>query len=53
MIPDYLRDEFVLRLSSPRLQSRKLKAICRLLEIDLDAAPKSDAATTCAECPHE
>jgi hypothetical protein len=38
MIPDYLRDEFVLRLSSPRLQSRKLKAICRLLEIDLDAA---------------
>ena len=38
MIPDYLRDEIVLRLASARLSARKLKAICRLLEIDLDAA---------------
>jgi hypothetical protein len=38
MIPDYLRDEIVLRLSSPRLPPRKLRAICRLLEIDLDGA---------------
>lgn len=38
MIPDYLRDEIVLRLSSRRLHRSKLKAICRLLEIDFDAA---------------
>jgi hypothetical protein len=38
MIPDYLRDEIVLRLSARRLHRSKLKAICRLLEIDLDAA---------------
>jgi hypothetical protein len=38
MIPDYLRDEIVLRLSSRHLQRSKLKAICRLLEIDLDRA---------------
>jgi hypothetical protein len=38
VIPTYVRDEIVLRLTSPRLQHRKLKAICRLLEIDLDAA---------------
>jgi hypothetical protein len=38
VIPTYVRDELVLRLTSPRLQHRKLKAICRLLEIDLDAA---------------
>jgi hypothetical protein len=38
MPPEYIRDELVLRLSSPRLSPRKLKAICRILEIDLDAA---------------
>jgi hypothetical protein len=38
MIPDYLRDELVLRLSSSQLHRSKLKSICRLLEIDLDAA---------------
>jgi hypothetical protein len=38
MIPTYVVDELVLRLSSPRLRLSKLKAICRLLEIDLDAA---------------
>ncbi|WP_196232970.1 hypothetical protein [Sphingomonas segetis] len=38
MIPDYLRDEIVLRVTSSRLHRTKLKAICRALEIDLDAA---------------
>lgn len=38
MIPTYLRDEIVLRLSAPHLHRRKLKAICRLLEIEVDAA---------------
>jgi hypothetical protein len=38
MIPTHVVDEVTLRLSSPRLHPRKLKAICRLLEIDLDAA---------------
>jgi hypothetical protein len=40
MSPAYLLDEIVLRLSNPRLHRSKLKAICRLLEIDLDAALK-------------
>jgi hypothetical protein len=38
MIPTYVVDELMLRLSSPRLRSSKLKAVCRLLEIDLHAA---------------
>jgi hypothetical protein len=38
MLPEYVRDELALRVSSPRLHPRKLKAVCRLLEIDLDAA---------------
>jgi hypothetical protein len=46
MIPDYLRDEIVLRVTSSRLNRAKLKAVCRTLEIDLDAAlepsPSSD-----------
>jgi hypothetical protein len=38
MIPTYLVDEIALRVSSPRLHPRTLKAVCRLLAIDLDAA---------------
>ena len=38
MIPDYLRDEIVLRVTSSRLNRSKLKAVCRALQIDLDAA---------------
>jgi hypothetical protein len=45
MLPEYFRDELVLRLSSPRLHPRKLKAICRLLDIDLDAAFNPEPTT--------
>jgi len=38
MLPAYLLDQIVLRLSARRFDRRKLKAICRLLDIDLDAA---------------
>jgi hypothetical protein len=38
MIPGYLRDEIVLRVTSSRLNRAKLKAVCRALDIDLDAA---------------
>jgi hypothetical protein len=38
MLPAYLADEILRRLSAPRLHRSKLKAVCRLLEIDLDAA---------------
>jgi hypothetical protein len=53
MIPDYLRDEIVLRLSARRLHRSKLKAICRLLEIDLDAAlnPKPSVEEIARELP--
>jgi hypothetical protein len=51
MIPDYLRDEIVLRLSARALRPRKLKAICRLLEIDLEAS--LDPAPSVEEVAHE
>jgi hypothetical protein len=53
MMPEYLRDELVQRLSSPRLHRSKLKSICRLLEIDLDAAlgPEPSAGDTAAQLP--
>jgi hypothetical protein len=47
MLPVYLVDEFALRLSARRLQPSKLKAVCRILGIDLDAAlhPEPSAET--------
>src|SRR5579884_3306053 len=38
MLPAYLLDEIVLRLSARHLHRSKVKAICRLLQIDLDGA---------------
>jgi hypothetical protein len=53
MIPTYLRDEIVLRLSAARLHRSKLKAICRLLGIDLEAAlnPEPSAEEVARELP--
>jgi hypothetical protein len=53
MIPIYLVDEIALRISSPRLHPRKLKAICRLLDIDLDAAlnPAPTAKESATQLP--
>jgi hypothetical protein len=53
MIPTYLRDEIVLRVSARRLHRRKLKAICNLLEIDLTAAfnPKPSVEEIARELP--
>lgn len=45
MLPEYIKDELALRLASPRLSPRKLKAICRLLEIDVDAALNPEPTT--------
>ena len=56
MIPTYLVDEIVLRASSPRLTRAKLKSLCRILEIDFDAAlnpaPLADEAAADLSARH-
>jgi hypothetical protein len=45
MLPEYIGEELALRVASSRLSPRKLKAICRLLEIDLEAALNPEPTT--------